>query len=78
MVMDDVPEAPSPLLSLKALALLVAGGGGGGPWTDIHPPHQLLASELQQTLLPTSLACPVVFEQRGTQEPFQYERTFQL
>ena len=55
-------SSPTPTLSIKALAPLVAVGWGVGVslWTDVcHPPSKpsLVASEIKQTFLSTNLAC---------------------
>ena len=52
----------SPLLSIKALAPLVARGGGVGLWTDIRPPPQLPDSEIEQTFLSANPACLLTLE----------------
>ena len=53
----------SPALCIKLSPSACHGVGGVGHWTDVHhPSHQLLASEIKQTLLSTNLACILAFE----------------
>ena len=56
--------SPPPLLSIKALAPLVASEGGELAFGQMSVilPSQLLASEIKQTFLSTNLACLVAFE----------------